>query len=97
MVSKTNTRKVKGTPAQTKARLPLLTSASEQKVFAAVKSLKNKGSVGIPRQAEIAAEIEALGHDVPDSGLISRAMASLEEKGYIRRDLEVLTQEGGAA
>lgn len=97
MVKKSNARKVKAKAASQPPILPLLTSASEQKVLAAVKSLKNKGSVGIPRQAEIAAEIESLGHDVPDPSLISRAMSSLEEKGYIRRELEVLAQEGGAA
>lgn len=97
MVKKIKTRKTKAKAAVRTSLLPLLTSASEQKVLAAVKSLKNKGSVGIPRQAEIAAEIQSLGHDVPDHSLISRAMSSLEVKGYIRRELEVLAQEGGAA
>jgi DNA-binding MarR family transcriptional regulator len=97
MVKNIKTRKAKAKSASRPPILQLLTSASEQKVLAAVKSLKTKGSVGIPRQAEIADEIKALGHDVPDHSLISRAMSSLEEKGYIRRELEVLAQEGGAA
>jgi hypothetical protein len=97
MVKKSNGRKAKAKAASQPPILPLLTSASDQKVWAAVRSLKNKGHVGIPSQAEIAAEIQSLGHEVPDPSLISRAMSSLEEKGYIRRELEVLAQEGGAA
>src|SRR5690349_10212658 len=97
MVKKIQTRKVKAKAASQPPILPLLTSASEQKVLAAVKSLKNKGLRGIPTRAQISGEIQLLGHESPDPSNISRGMDSLEQKGYILRDLIVLAREGGAA
>jgi hypothetical protein len=97
MVNRNQTRKVKGSPASLRVRLPLLRSINDRKVLEAVTSLKNKGYVGIPSLKEIAAEIALLGHEVvPTPGNISNAIASLEEKQYLKRDVAVLAQEGGA-
>jgi hypothetical protein len=94
MVTKTQLRKTKAKSGFKRQILPLLTSASEQKVFAAVSSLKNKGMRGIPKYAQLAEEIKSLGHESPDPTRISRVMDELEKKGYILRDLIVLAQPG---
>jgi DNA-binding MarR family transcriptional regulator len=78
-------------------RRALLRSTVDRRVLQALSSLKECGKTGIPSIREISTEIDRIGYESPTNSDISRALKSLEEKGYIRRDLEVLAQEGGAA
>ncbi|MFL6314748.1 MAG: hypothetical protein ACJ71W_21800 [Terriglobales bacterium] len=75
----------------------LLRSTVDRRVLQALSSIKEKGGTGIPALRDISAEIELLGYETPTPADISRALKSLETKGYILRDLTVLAQEGGAA
>jgi DNA-binding HxlR family transcriptional regulator len=67
-----------------------LLGVSEQLVYLALASLKKRGRVGIPSLREIEREIEMLYGPQISQKTISRVLRRLEEKGHIRRRLEVL-------
>lgn len=67
-----------------------LLGVSEQLVYLAVVSLKKKGRVGIPSLREIETEIETLYGPQISQKTISRVLRRLEDKGHVRRTLEVL-------
>jgi DNA-binding HxlR family transcriptional regulator len=67
-----------------------LLGVSEQLVYLALASLKKRGRVGIPSLREIESEIEMLYGPQISQKTISRVLRRLEEKGHIRRRLEVL-------
>lgn len=67
-----------------------LLGVSEQLVYLALASLKKRGRVGIPSLREIESEIEVLYGPQISQKTISRVLRRLEEKGHIRRRLEVL-------
>jgi len=67
-----------------------LLGVSEQLVYFALASLKKRGRVGIPSLREIESEIEMLYGPQISQKNISRVLRRLEEKGHIRRRLEVL-------
>jgi len=67
-----------------------LLGVSEQLVYLALASLKKRGRVGIPSLREIESEIEMLYGPQISQKNISRVLRRLEEKGHIRRRLEVL-------
>ena len=59
-------------------------------MYLALASLKKRGRVGIPSLREIEREIEMLYGPQISQKTISRVLRRLEEKGHIRRRLEVL-------
>jgi DNA-binding HxlR family transcriptional regulator len=80
-------RRVNGTIRNNALRL---LGVSEQLVYLALASLKKRGRVGIPSLREIEREIEMLYGPQISQKTISRVLRRLEEKGHIRRRLEVL-------
>jgi hypothetical protein len=65
--------------------LPLLQLSSDQNIFFALESLKERGVYvdELPDYQEIAAEIVRMGRPALDTKQISRCVIRLKKKGYI--------------
>ena len=65
---------------------------TDKKVWAVLKDMRQRGELGIsqPRAAAINAAIERLGWEPLSVKVISQSLKRLEDKGWIRRPLELV-------
>lgn len=65
---------------------------SDQLVWAALKSMRDQGLLGIqqPKLAAIDAEIVRMGGKAPGIKTVSKSLKRLEKRGWIRRPLQLV-------
>ena len=80
-------RKRRKKPAMNRTSLPLLTAASDQSIWSALKAMRERGEVKntLPKYSAIDAELVSQGFPALGSKQISQSIRRLVSLGYLRR------------